>query len=502
MIEKFIQISLKDLRIDEDFRSFPFELFLLSMKSQKVISILPPNQPLDNIREEALVQALDKLGFILVIKYSQKLTFITFMGRNPIQIFEESFGSEAGLLASRLDIFHEDPDKHIGRFESVNKNPELLERIEQGEKIWGQGTFFDQMEEAKSSNQSWSEYNSPQDSSSISSHSSNKNGRSNLHEDHLEKAGPANIQGESQEQGFSLHQGSNQENDDEVILNRSQNVNAALDQVPSETPEQIAKNAEEGFRYFEDVDLNDVVPETLTYALLSENFLPLISFVRREIQKWPRTHSEGVSMAINLSALLDRDNTTNRIAVMTYMLCEEMDIVDLDTRSDLMVASLLHHIGYTQMDPLIIHGPINNHNSEQERLFKKHTGYTEHMISRIGLKLNDRIMDIIKDHHELEDGSGFPRQKILEKIEPLALILGISSHFFEYASGIYTGEPLSLKELMFTYYRRSKKPGLLYGFGPKLVSAFGILLMRRPILISELPDENNEETQEPTQIAA
>jgi putative nucleotidyltransferase with HDIG domain len=107
------------------------------------------------------------------------------------------------------------------------------------------------------------------------------------------------------------------------------------------------------------------------------------------------------------------------VSVLAMMLGREMALSDEDIKL-LGMGSLLHDIGKMEIPDRIV-----NKTSELTRpelnLFQLHSQYGEATAIKVGLP--KPAADIIMQHHELADGSGYPKGLRIEQISPLARIV-------------------------------------------------------------------------------
>ena len=82
-----------------------------------------------------------------------------------------------------------------------------------------------------------------------------------------------------------------------------------------------------------------------------------------------------------------------------------------------------------------------------------------------GLEISQRTLNIILDHHERYDGGGFLTTSSDILIGPLALILGLTSHIFEFSSGKIDGKEYPLDLVIKKIQDKNFTPGLEFEFG-------------------------------------
>ena len=217
--------------------------------------------------------------------------------------------------------------------------------------------------------------------------------------------------------------------------------------------------------------------DQLTKAIELDNWMPIIDEARENLMSLSVTISHTVSLAIFFAEnLLVEDNLTNRIVALSYHLAQSSKMTDDASIGDLCTASFLSHIGFTQLDYRFSQQPQINHYGSDKKEYRKHSPLSQHLIRKSGLLISDRCLQIINQHHERYDGSGFPDNRIGSYIEPLALVLGCSSHLLEYAEGKVTGEKVPWPVLINNLKNKTLSPGLELAFGDTLYQSIIHLL--------------------------
>jgi response regulator RpfG family c-di-GMP phosphodiesterase len=204
-------------------------------------------------------------------------------------------------------------------------------------------------------------------------------------------------------------------------------------------------------------------------AIAIDDFSWIIESARVEILAFSVTHSPTTSLAIHLAkAHLTSDNFINRIVACAYFAAKTMKLDDLTTLSDVIVASFLLHLGYTQLPLSSSRTPFLSLNEYDSKKFKKHTMLATHLLKRGSLDISERCKKVILDHHERPSGHGYPEEKLSESIDIIALLVGAITHLFEFSSGKITGNKQSLKYAIINIKNKSFIPGLEFDFGDKI----------------------------------
>lgn len=96
-------------------------------------------------------------------------------------------------------------------------------------------------------------------------------------------------------------------------------------------------------------------------------------------------------------------------------------------RIPIVLAGLLHDIGNTRIDPAILHKPSKLLKNEYEEV-KKHTIIGYNILKNIA-GINEGVVLTALQHHERDDGSGYPLGLKKDKIHPYAKIVAVADVF-------------------------------------------------------------------------
>ncbi len=228
-------------------------------------------------------------------------------------------------------------------------------------------------------------------------------------------------------------------------------------------------------------------------ACQTDNFESIIEQARVEILTFSVTSSPTVSLAIQLAKMhFEKDNFTNRIVAVSYLLAKNCNIVDQDTLADIVCGAYLVHIGLTQTPLTIARTPYILLPEKERTLFQKHTILGHHLIKKSQINISDRCKKIILDHHERISGNGYPSMKYGEQIELLSQIVGAVAHLFEYSSGKITGGKQSMKAIIIAMKSKSYMQGLEFDFGEKVFQSIITLINTEKIDSKESSLENKK----------
>lgn len=114
------------------------------------------------------------------------------------------------------------------------------------------------------------------------------------------------------------------------------------------------------------------------------------------------------------------------VAVLSMMLAGDLGLSAEDTRL-LGLGALFHDIGLMDVpDKILKKNPDELNNAERE-LRKLHPEYGVRIAQKVGLP--EAVQAIIWQHHELADGTGYPKGIKGDAIHPLARIVSLVNHY-------------------------------------------------------------------------
>lgn len=124
----------------------------------------------------------------------------------------------------------------------------------------------------------------------------------------------------------------------------------------------------------------------------------------------------------------NRLNHSMSLVCLCLLLAKEKGIEDSQLIEKLTVASFFHEIGMNKIPAHIQSKDIIYLTEEEFSVYKKHPILGADMLKGFNT-ISGEIIQIIEQHHERADGSGFPHKKSVSEINPIALIIGITDEF-------------------------------------------------------------------------
>jgi len=112
-------------------------------------------------------------------------------------------------------------------------------------------------------------------------------------------------------------------------------------------------------------------------------------------------------------------------AILSGALAKKMNVSE-NALHDIVLAGLLHDIGKNQLPPELL--SKSSLTSQEQKTLQEHTkiGYR---IIRVEMKLPENIAKVAFDHHENNDGSGYPSGKSADKLNQETQIINVCNYF-------------------------------------------------------------------------
>ncbi len=141
------------------------------------------------------------------------------------------------------------------------------------------------------------------------------------------------------------------------------------------------------------------------------------------------------------------------VSVLAMMLAKEMSLPAEDIKA-LGIGCLFHDIGKIEIPDRIVNKTFPLTRAEQN-LLQMHCQYGESIAEKI--ELPKAAMDIIRQHHEHADGSGYPKQLSLAQISPLARIVTVINTYDNHCNRPNPADSLSPYEALSYMFAQQRK---------------------------------------------
>jgi HD-GYP domain-containing protein (c-di-GMP phosphodiesterase class II) len=170
-------------------------------------------------------------------------------------------------------------------------------------------------------------------------------------------------------------------------------------------------------------------PFNLKSLIKSESTLKfLVERVKAEVSLFPLTLSLEISFATEMiEKLFVSDIAIIQEASLTYYLAKLSKINDPEILSSLLLASLFKDIGLTQLPRNL----LKEKSYQDDEWYLKHPLLSIYLMAKTNFEFSKLTKRLILEHHELLDGTGFPKQKIENQLEPLSGFIRASFEFMQ-----------------------------------------------------------------------
>lgn len=122
----------------------------------------------------------------------------------------------------------------------------------------------------------------------------------------------------------------------------------------------------------------------------------------------------------------------------------------------LVAGSIFHDLGKKDFTEELLNRPLKDMSKVELDLFRKHSDIGADLLSKVE-DLPAEIVQIVRHHHELCDGSGYPEGLSSTKIHPVAKVIGVSDEFFKlYRGGLGNGSGMSPKDAILYLEKKNK----------------------------------------------
>lgn len=165
----------------------------------------------------------------------------------------------------------------------------------------------------------------------------------------------------------------------------------------------------------------------------------------------------------------DTFNHSFLVSFFSVFICKNLNWAGPRTVDSIALGSLLHDIGMLALPPVLRETKRVDLTPQQEMIYRQHPLRGVELLKKSSF-INEPVFQIVYQHHEKIDGSGYPNNITGSKIYPLAKIVSLANAFSALMIEMKLPPKLVLKEFL-------KSRISLQGFDPLLVKALaeGIL---------------------------
>lgn len=144
----------------------------------------------------------------------------------------------------------------------------------------------------------------------------------------------------------------------------------------------------------------------------------------------------------------------------------------LDEKRDLGIAALLHDVGWLQL-PLNLFAKRHPYSAADDTLVREHVALGGTLIARME-NLSARARNLILQHHEYGDGSGYPHGIGKGSIDPLAMVLTVADRYDTLVHGLMDNPGTTAKSALGKLFVQSQQGQLADDVVARMIHMLGI----------------------------
>ncbi len=143
------------------------------------------------------------------------------------------------------------------------------------------------------------------------------------------------------------------------------------------------------------------------------------------------------------------------VAILSLMLAKGLNL-DAEQARILGSGALLHDIGKVEIPDRVLMKSPDEHTRPERELYVRHVEYGVRIGRQIALSRG--ATEIIAQHHEMSDGSGYPGELKLEQMAPLARVVSLANFYDNLCNPVALNHAMTPHEaLSFIFARRKDK---------------------------------------------
>ncbi len=141
-----------------------------------------------------------------------------------------------------------------------------------------------------------------------------------------------------------------------------------------------------------------------------------------------------------------------QVAALSLYTCEQLKLVrDEKHQTSIITGTFLHDIGAeTESLPRM---SVENMDTDQKKVWKNHPQKGAEILNNKDY-VDKQVMDIILEHEEIPNGSGFPRGLNQKSMDPVAVVVSLANSFDHYSQKYKNDKQLAQKEFTKDYLGR------------------------------------------------
>ncbi|MBI3557800.1 MAG: HD domain-containing protein [Deltaproteobacteria bacterium] len=158
--------------------------------------------------------------------------------------------------------------------------------------------------------------------------------------------------------------------------------------------------------------------------------------------------ASGASQGV--ADIVDNPDTEHATSVAIYSTLFAMGLKKTDQQilQDIIIASLMHDIGFTQLNPVVLNTPRTKLSSAQKAVFETHVMFGMSLLADIDYFPNKRVITLLSQHHEKFNGTGYPAHLESFRVDELAQLISIADLIDTIMRGKYDGTARQLGDAL------------------------------------------------------
>ena len=157
------------------------------------------------------------------------------------------------------------------------------------------------------------------------------------------------------------------------------------------------------------------------------------------------------------------------VSTLTVMFGLALGIADEHLLADMATAGLFHDIGLTRVNPLILAKPENQWTAQDIMQYQEHVEAGAGILKSAKAPYAEVVFQMIRQHHENYDGSGFPARITGAKIAEPSQVLHLANWFDRLTAGKVDGVPMAPSESLDKIFKDTINPKSVKEVQPELI---------------------------------
>lgn len=135
------------------------------------------------------------------------------------------------------------------------------------------------------------------------------------------------------------------------------------------------------------------------------------------------------------------------VSLYSVMIAKAVGWKSPSTIFKVSLSGFFHDIGKKEIDPAILSKPRNNWTPAEVKIHETHSSRGQEILGRVP-SIPDEILQVVAQHHENCQGTGYPLALIKSKINPVARLIAVADAFCKFAIPCLGQETLPVKEAL------------------------------------------------------